>query len=238
MNLADIQRHIGVTADGKLGPVTLAAIAKGLGIEVPQFNRAAFLARHINKSAKAITPADITIAAEQLRVTPAHIRAVMAVESAGNSFDPAGRPVILFEPHVFHKRTGGEFSPSSFSYAKWRDKPYPSTMDGRWEQMADAAERDESVAIESASWGLFQVMGFHWKALGYSSAQEFSAAMTASEGDHLDALVRFIKANALGDELAKCKAGDPDSCRAFAAGYNGQGYSVNKYHIKLAGALK
>lgn len=31
--LADIQRHLGVEADGKLGPVTLAAIAKALGLE-------------------------------------------------------------------------------------------------------------------------------------------------------------------------------------------------------------
>lgn len=30
--IADIQRHIGVTADGKIGPNTLAAIAKTLGI--------------------------------------------------------------------------------------------------------------------------------------------------------------------------------------------------------------
>lgn len=32
MNLADIQRHVGVTPDGVLGPATLAAIAKALGI--------------------------------------------------------------------------------------------------------------------------------------------------------------------------------------------------------------
>ncbi len=35
--LGDIQRHVGVTPDGKLGPVTLAAIAKALGI-VPESN--------------------------------------------------------------------------------------------------------------------------------------------------------------------------------------------------------
>jgi lysozyme len=32
MTLADIQRHIGVPADGQLGPVTIAAIAKALGM--------------------------------------------------------------------------------------------------------------------------------------------------------------------------------------------------------------
>jgi len=33
--LADIQRHVGVPADGKLGPVTLGALAKVLGITEP-----------------------------------------------------------------------------------------------------------------------------------------------------------------------------------------------------------
>jgi hypothetical protein len=33
--LADIQRHLGVAPDGKWGPVTLAAIAKALGMEAP-----------------------------------------------------------------------------------------------------------------------------------------------------------------------------------------------------------
>lgn len=36
ITLADIQRHVGVPADGKLGPVTLAAIARALGIEPVQ----------------------------------------------------------------------------------------------------------------------------------------------------------------------------------------------------------
>lgn len=30
--LADIQRHVGVTADGKIGPITIGAIAKALGM--------------------------------------------------------------------------------------------------------------------------------------------------------------------------------------------------------------
>jgi len=33
--LTDIQRHLGVPADGKLGPVTLGALAKALGIDGP-----------------------------------------------------------------------------------------------------------------------------------------------------------------------------------------------------------
>ncbi len=195
-------------------------------------------ARYTNTKAPAITEADIQAAADKLDVTPAHIRMVRSVESGGKSFDDAGRPVILFEPHVFHKRTGGRWSPSSFSYAAWGARPYPKGYDARWAQMGEAAEHNETAALESASWGLFQIMGYHWKALGYASVQEFAKAMTKSEAGHLDAMVRFIVANGLKPALRKCRAGDPDSCRDFARGYNGGGYARNNYHAKLAGALK
>lgn len=53
MNLADIQRHVGVAADGKWGPNTAAAIAKALGIgaapRVPaSFDSTAFF-EHVRK---------------------------------------------------------------------------------------------------------------------------------------------------------------------------------------------
>ena len=195
-------------------------------------------ARYTNTKAAAITPADIQAAADKLGVTPAHIRMVRAVESGGKSFDDKGRPVILYEPHVFHKRTGGEWSPSDFSYAAWGARPYPKGYDGRWAQMEQAAAHNEVAALESASWGLFQIMGYHWRALGYASVQEFAKAMTKSEAGHLDAMVRFIVANGLTGALRKCKTGEPETCRDFARGYNGGGYARNNYHAKLAAALK
>ena len=193
--------------------------------------------RFVNTKAPAITDADIQAAAEKLGVTPAHIRMVRTVESGGKSFDDRGRPVILFEPHIFHRRTDGKWSPSDFSYAAWGARPYPKGYDARWAQMAQAAAKDEEAALESASWGLFQIMGFHWRSLGYSSVVDMVQAMTASEAAHLDAMVRFIKVNGLAAALRKCRAGDADSCRDFARGYNGGGYARNNYHVKMARAL-
>lgn len=43
-SLTEIQRHVGVTADGVWGPNTAAAIAKALGIEAKPFNPAALFA--------------------------------------------------------------------------------------------------------------------------------------------------------------------------------------------------
>lgn len=201
------------------------------------FDRQAFLSRYINKQAPAITDADIAAAAAKLNVSDKHIRMVRKVESGGKSFDDKGRPVILFEPHIFHRRTDGRFSPSPYSYRRWGDKPYPSSYDGRWTQLADAAEKDEKTALESASWGLFQVMGFHWNSLGYDSVQDFTTRMAQSEGEHLEAMVRYITNNGLASALRRCKAGDADSCRDFAKGYNGGEYEANAYHVKMARAL-
>lgn len=236
VSLTDIQRHVGVTPDGLWGPRTAKAIADALGME--PFDRAKFLARFRNTNAPAITRADMVAAASRLNVPLGHLEMVRKVESGGKSFDDKGRPVILFEPHIFYRQTGGRYGETSFSGKRWDKAKYPKSYDGRWEQMADAAEHDETAAIESASWGLWQIMGFHWKALGYDSAQAFAAEMVESEGNHLDALVRFIEANGLADELRACRAGSPDSCRAFAEKYNGPGYAKNWYHTKMAEALR
>lgn len=235
--LVDIQRHLGVAPDGKLGPVTLGAIAKAIGMTAG-FDRAAFLARFVNTQAPAITEAEIDAAAQRLGVAAAHVRMIRAVESAGRSFDDKGRPVILFEPHVFHRRTNGSAGVTSFSYPRWGQQPYPKGYDGRWAQMADAAEHNEQAALESASWGLFQIMGFHWHDLGYASARDFAERMARSEGEHLEAVVRFIEKNGLAPALRRCKPGDPDSCREFAKAYNGAGYEKNRYHEKMAKALE
>jgi len=232
-----IQRWAGVKDDGIPGARTASALVSKIGLAKP-FDRAAFLTRYVNRTAPAITPAHIEEAAKRLNVTPAHIRMVRTVESGGRSFDDQGRPVILFEPHIFHRRTGGKYSPSAFSYAKWGDRPYPKDYDGRWTQLGDAAAQDEVAALESASWGLFQIMGFHWQALGYSTVQDFAERMARSEAEHLEAVVRFIEKNGLAPALRRCKAGDPDSCRDFARAYNGSGYAAQIYHVKMAGALK
>lgn len=231
-----IQEWAGVPADGVPGPATAAALVKRLGLS--SFNRAAFLSQFVNTSAPAITSDDIARAASRMGVSAKHVEAIRKVESRGMSFDQKGRPVILFEPHIFYKRTQGRHGRTNYSNPTWNRDLYPKGFDGRWEQMADAAEKDAQAALESASWGLFQVMGFHWAALGYASALDFARRMTASEAEHLEALIRYIEKNGLVGALAQCKAGDPDSCRALAKGYNGSAYEANRYHVKIAEALR
>lgn len=60
-----------------------------------------------------------------------------------------------------------------------------------------------NAVVESASWGLFRIMGFHWKALDYRSAVDFELQMGASEQMQPDAFVRFVEANPKTHETLK-----------------------------------
>ena len=235
-----IQRHVGAYVDGVYGTRTADAILAKLGDNggPSLFDREEFLSRYINRNAPAISNEDITLAAKRLGVPAGHIHALRKVESNGVSFDNSGRPIILPEPHIFYRETGGRFGITPFSYPKWGTRSYPKSYDARWQMLADMAELDEAAALRSASIGLFQVMGFNYAAAGYSSVHKMWEGMTADEDDHLEAMVSFILAEGLDDELRACRAGDPASCVPFVSRYNGPGYKKNNYHVKFAKALQ
>jgi hypothetical protein len=69
-------------------------------------------------------------------------------------------------------------------------------------------------------------MGYHWKALDYSSIDDFVSRMHRSEADHLDAFVRFIAA-----DTALLSALKGKKWAAFA-----KDYARNLYDAKLAQA--
>lgn len=199
------------------------------------------LAALTNRNAPRISEADIAAAANRLRVSAAHIRMVMRVESGPlGSFGREGRPIILTEPHIFSRQTGRRWDSlhPDISYPTWGKRPYPKTQAARYDVLCRWAELSFDDAFESCSWGLFQIMGFHAMRLGYRNAWEFARTMAEGEPAQLNALVAFISVNRLADELAACRPGDPASCEPFAAGYNGKGYRANRYHIKLARALQ
>lgn len=182
-----------------------------------------------------LTDQDIADAAAALNVPPATIRAVREVEARGQGFDPAtGLPIILYEPHVFHRETGGRFSAQhgGVSYAKWGDKPYPKTQGARWDQMKYAQRLDNPAALKSASWGMFQIMGFNHAACGYPRVEDFVDAMGAGEREQLMAFVHFVQHEGLDDELRR------QDWAGFARRYNGAGFAKNKYDQKLAAAFK
>ncbi|WP_199898378.1 N-acetylmuramidase domain-containing protein [Methylobacillus glycogenes] len=95
-------------------------------------------------------------------------------------------------------------------------------------RLASAKLVNEDAALESCSWGSYQIMGFHWKKLGYTSVQDFAARMGASEDEQFLAFTRFIKTDA-----ALLKALKAKRWADFARIYNGPNYASNLYDIKL-----
>jgi hypothetical protein len=178
---------------------------------------------------KMLTEQDYINAARELNCEVAAIKAVAEVESNGSGFLPSGEPKILFEGHIFYKLTNGKFGLSNVSYPKWISKYYNENQHAR---LAKAVSLDRNAALQSASWGKFQVMGSNWKPLGYSSLQHFITAMYEDEGKHLDSFVRFVKVNKLDDEIRK------KDWTGFARGYNGPGYAKNNYDVKMKKAYE
>lgn len=212
----------------------------GYGVVFGQRSKVALKLALTNKSAPAITDADIAKAAADLSVNEWVIRAVRKVEAPRGAFDPDGQLAKLYERHVFAANTvpKGRYNAAypnlsaKTGYGKGGYGSYASQID----KLTLACALDPHAALCACSWGAFQVLGANWQDLGYRSVIEMVFSLMASEAAHLDSFVRFVKANGLEDELRACRKGDPESCVPFVRRYNGPGYAVHSYHERLAEA--
>jgi hypothetical protein len=185
-----------------------------------------------------LTKQDVVEAAKTLGVEPAALAAVAAVESSGYGFLPDGRPKMLFEGHVFWRRLRLRGIDPEPVAAQHPDICYPAWT-GRWylggapeyRRYERAKAIHAEAAIESASWGMFQLLGMNYRAAGFSGPQEFLAAHKRSEREHLDAICRWMTSNGLAKVL---RAKD---WQAFARGYNGPG-QVDVYSDRLKRAYE
>lgn len=216
------QQRAGLVADGVVGPKTRLALDGA-------------------DTSRLLGQRDLQRAADRLGVPLAGVMALNAVESRGEGFAANGRPVILFERHVMHARL--QANGFSEADADALADTFPAVvnrtpggyMGGTAEHQRLAAARmvHDVSALESASWGLFQVMGYHWQALGYDSAQDFTERMARHEAEQLDAFVRFIEADPALHKALKAR-----SWKQFARIYNGPAYARNLYDVKLARAFE
>lgn len=185
-----------------------------------------------------LTTADIQSAANRLDIEPASVRAVIEVESTGSGFLSDGHPKVLFERHVMYRRMSEKYGRERADSLFNRDPLLINPRSGGYatpgrepRRLEQAAKLDRDCALESTSWGLFQIMGYHWHHLGYPSLQSFINAMFASEGEHLESFVRFVLADPSLDDHLRSR-----DWAAFAARYNGPKYAKHKYHLRLASA--
>lgn len=103
-----------------------------------------------------------------------------------------------------------------------------------YKRLSKAYQLDKTAALESCSWGAFQIMGSNWKQMGYSSAVEFTKAMSRSEKEQIRAFVLFLKKVKPAIVLAL-----KEKDWAIAAKlYNGKDYKKNRYDEKLQAAYE
>ncbi|HEM7896871.1 TPA: DUF3380 domain-containing protein [Burkholderia cenocepacia] len=209
----------GLVADGIAGPKTWSTLSAG------------------RRDPRHLTDADLQRAADRLQVDLAAVRAVNEVESKGAGFLPDGRPVILYERHIMYRQLAAAGLDADALAAK-----YPALINPKrggyagdaaeYARLASASQISAACALEATSWGAFQIMGFHWKALGYPDVFAFVEAMKVSEAEQLEAFVRFVLADKVmlaalrGKKWAK-----------FAELYNGKAYAENLYDVKLERAF-
>lgn len=218
--VAAFQRRAGLVDDGVAGPKTLAALAG-------------------RDTSKLLKRQDLQQAADRLGVPLASVMAVNQVESRGEGFAANGRPVILFERHVMHARLQANGLSEAEADALAAKQPaLVNRKAGGYiggtaehQRLAQAQQLHAIAALESASWGLFQIMGYHWQSLGYLDAQHFADTMALSEAAQLDAFVSFIETDTALHKALKGK-----KWAEFARRYNGQAYARNLYDVKLARA--
>lgn len=96
------------------------------------------------------------------------------------------------------------------------------------DRLNKAADIHKESALRAASWGLFQIMGFHYKSLKYASAADMVAAYNQGERQQLLSFCDFILIDPNLTKAVRNK--DFDN---FARYYNGPNYAINKYNEKM-----
>lgn len=215
------QTVAGLVVDGVAGYKTMMALNKG-------------------DTKDMLKDADIIRASVELGIPESSIRAIAQVESLGEGFLSNGKAKILYERHVMHaqleKKKGRAFADQQAA----ANPSLVNTKRGGYQggtaeyiRLNMAMGIDNDSAIEATSWGQFQIMGYHWKALGYKSATDFMQQMQANESNQFDALIKFIKADA-----KLLKALKDENWEVFASIYNGPAYKDNNYDYKLIAAKR
>jgi hypothetical protein len=170
-----------------------------------------------------LTSGGLDEASTAARVGLPEIWAVVSVEAAGCGFLPDRRPKLLFERHIFHRLTEGRFDSEDPDVSQPTAGGYGPGGAHQYERLAAAIQLDRDAALQSASWGMAQIMGMNFRAAGFAGVEDMVAAMGASEDNQLLAGAKFIIANGMGETLRG------HDWAGFARRYNGPNFAANRY---------
>lgn len=167
------------------------------------------------------------------------LKAVIAVEAGGSGFDlSTGVLKIRFEVHLLIKdypnlnrwfKTEAPVYLNHYykfpSYSNLWRKVHTGNQWDEYTALLTAAFQIQNKVFEYASFGKFQIMGFHYPKLGFSSALEMFSFMSQSDSNDTQTGLRFIKS-----DWNLISALQQRDLIRFIKGYNGvSGNSVQVY---------
>lgn len=182
---------------------------------------------------KLLQNSDIVLFGQQYNIEPAKIKAVTIVESGGKGFYIKGKYtdelIVRFEGHWFRKFTNGKYDKShpTLSYADWKLGNKYNRGINEFGRFLEAYKLDPQAAWLSTSWGMFQTMGFNYKACGYDSVKAMIIDYYEGEDKQLEGFLNYCEDKDILDDLREGRFG------IFARVYNGRDFKKNKYDTNL-----
>ena len=151
---------------------------------------------------------DYEIAAKELGIEKEVLMAIAKQESKGSSFQAVKQATILFERHKMYSllikkgNTKASVDALSIEHPSIVNKNSGGYNDmTSYDKLKTAKSIDYDCAVQSCSWGKFQVMGFHYANL-YSSPRELEKAMNMCELQQFKYFVLYLKkTNGMVDAL-------------------------------------
>jgi N-acetylmuramidase/Putative peptidoglycan binding domain len=209
-----------------------AAVAAGGGVSGAQPadpGRGAGAASSFAGGGTPLTAAGLAAAAQKLGANLASIWAITFTETDPpyGGFYKDKRPQILFERHIFSKLTKGRFDAGYPDISNPHPGGYGTGGSHQYDRLSLAMSLDESAALQSASWGIGQVLGKNFSEAGFPTPQAMVAQAFSSEDQQILAVVNEIIADGAADALANQRWAD------FARAYNGPNYADSNYDVRL-----
>lgn len=234
-----VKQNVKLTIDGDFGAKSVAVLksyqqANGLAI-TGMYDAATRASIEPFMLSKFLTTPDYQAAVKELGISLPVIKAFQETEVAGMGFLPSGKPKILFERHWFSAFLK-KANPSGYSQLAAANPDIISDVpggyigdEGEWSRFNRAFAIDAQSAMLSASWGLFQIMGFNFADAGYKDVGAMVDDMKVSEMMHLKAFTQFAKTYRQGQLWGAMRSRD---WAMTAKLYNGSG-AVAEYSKKL-----
>ncbi len=179
----------------------------------------------------------VAVVAAETEIEMEALLAVVEVESGGQTHAIVGsrrEPLIRFEGHYFHKLLPA--AKRHIAIVEGLAHPVAGRVRNslrqidRWAMLERACAIDKQAALSSVSWGVGQVMGAHWRWLGYASADHLAQEARSGTEGQVRLFARFITRAGLAKKLAA------HDWAGFARAYNGPAYKQNRYDAKMAKA--